>query len=87
MVEPEVEAAWRAELKRMSETQLGDARRNGAALSDDPMEHAALGWLGDESEARRLRDEQSHYYLRWIFLALVAVVIVGLIGVGLSFLQ
>jgi hypothetical protein len=47
MAEPEVQAAWCAEFKPMGETQLGDTRRNGGELSDEPKTHAALRWLGD----------------------------------------
>jgi hypothetical protein len=34
-----------------------------------------------------LQEEHTHHYLRWTFLGTVAVMIVGLIGVGLSFLD
>jgi|SRR6516165_5776609 len=36
---------------------------------------------------RRLREEQTHHYVRWSFFAVIAAVIVGLIGVGLTFLH
>jgi hypothetical protein len=38
-------------------------------------------------EARRLREEQTHHYVRWTFFAAVAAVIVGLIGAGLALLH
>jgi len=40
--------------------------------------------LGDEAEVQRLREEQTHHYVRWTFFAAGAAVIVGLIGVGLT---
>jgi hypothetical protein len=87
MAEPEVEAACRAEFKRIGETQLRDVLNTGSGFADEPKRQAAFRWLGDEAEARRLREEQTHHYLRWTFFAVIAVVIVGLIGVGLTLLH
>jgi hypothetical protein len=78
MADPEVEAAWRAEFKRIRE----EAFHSG---SDDPK--TAFRWSGDEAKAQRLQEEHTHHYLRWTFFGAVAVMIVGLIGVGLSFLH
>ena len=82
MGEPNVEAAWRAEFKRIHATE---AFRSANVFSDDPK--AEFRWSGDEAESRRLQEERAHHYLRWTFLSTVAVMIVGLIGVGLSYLD
>ena len=87
MAEPELEAAWRAEFKRIGEAQLRDALNSGSRLTDEQKRHAAFRWLGDEAEEQRLREEQTHHYVRWAFFAAIAAVIVGLIGVGLTFLH
>ena len=87
MAEPEVEAAWRAEFKRIGAKQLRDALSGGVGIADEPKRQAAFRWLGDEAQARRLQDDKTHHYVRWIFFAAIAVVIVGLIGVGLTFLH
>jgi hypothetical protein len=87
MAEPEVEAAWRAEFKRIGEKQLRDALNSGVGIADEPKRQAAFRWLGDEAEAQRLQEEHTHHYLRWTFFGAVAVMIVGLIAVGLSFLH
>ena len=79
MAEPEVEAAWRAELERIHDTEAFNSS------PDDPM--ATLRWSGDEAEVRRLKEEHGHYYLRWAFVGVFAAVIVSVIGVGLSFLH
>jgi hypothetical protein len=79
-----VEAAWRAEFKRIGETQVRDALDS---ITDEPKRQAAFRWLSDEAAARRLREEQTHHYVRWTFFAAVAAVIVGLIGVGLTLLH
>jgi hypothetical protein len=54
MAEPEVEAAWRAEFKRIGETQLREALNSGGGFADEPKRQAAFRWLGDEAQARRL---------------------------------
>jgi hypothetical protein len=95
MAEPEVEAAWRAEFRRTSEKQfrdapnsgVGDALDSGVGIVDEPKRQAGFRWLGDEAEEQRLREEKTYHYVRWTLFAAVAAVIVGLIGVGLSFLH
>ncbi len=82
MAEPEVEAAWRAEFERIHETEAFDDR---PTVLDSAQ--AAFRWSGDEAEVRRLQEEHTHHYLRWTFLSTMAVMIIGLIGVGLSFLD
>ena len=85
MAEPEVEAAWRAEFERSGVTQIRDAL-GGGGLADEKSQ-AAFRWLGDEAEARRLQQEQTHHYIKWTLLIAVAVVIAGLIAPGLSALR
>jgi hypothetical protein len=82
MGEPNVEAAWRAEFKRIHATK---AFRSANVFPDDPK--AEFRWSGDDAETQRLQEEHTHHYLRWTFLSTVAVMIVGLIGVGLSYLD
>ena len=79
MAEPEVEAAWRAELEL-----VGEGRDRGS-LSRETNRRPAFRWLGDEAEVQRLREESAHHYVRWTVLALIAAVIVGLIAFGLTF--
>ena len=85
MAEPEVEAAWRAEFESSGVTQIRDAL-GGGGLADEKSQ-AAFRWLGDEAEARRLQQEQTYHYIKWTFLIAVAVVIAGLIALGLSLLR
>jgi hypothetical protein len=87
MAEPEVEAAWRAEFKRTGATQGRDAFNSDGGFTDELKRQAAFRWLGDEAEARRLQQEQTHHYVRWTFLVAVAAVIAGLIAVGLALLR
>jgi hypothetical protein len=87
MADPEVEVAWRAEFRRIGEKQLRDALNSGVGIAEEPKRQAAFRWLGDEAEERRLREEKTYHYVRWTFFAAIAAVIVGLIGVGLTFLH
>ena len=70
------------EFRRIYEAQ---ASQSGKALEDAA--RVAFLWSGDDAEVRRLQAEHTHHYLRWTFLSTVAVMIVGLIGVGLSYLD
>jgi hypothetical protein len=82
MAEPEVEAAWRAELERISEKQPSDMLDSNTSKKQAP-----LHWLGDEVEARRIRQEHVHHYLRWTFIAAIGAVIAILIAEGLALLH
>jgi hypothetical protein len=81
MAELEVEAAWRAELERIGETQHRDAPKS------ELNRQAAFRWSGDEAQARRVQEEQAHHYLMWIFFAAIGAVIAGLIAEGLTLLR
>jgi hypothetical protein len=83
MAEPEVEAAWRAELERISEKQPSDTLDSSSASK----RQVPLNWLGDEVEGRRLRQEHAHHYLRWTFIAAIGAVIAILIAEGLTLLH
>jgi len=84
MAEPEVEAAWRAELKRISEKQQPSDTLGSGSTSNKLV---PLHWLGDEVEARRLRQEHAYHYLRWTFIAAIGAVIAILIAEGLTLLH
>jgi hypothetical protein len=87
MAEPEVEAAWRAEFKRRGATELHAASNNGGGSTDELKRQVAFRWPGDEAETRRLQQEKTYHYVRWILLVVVAAVIAGLIAVGLALLR
>jgi len=83
MTESEVEAAWRAELERIGEKQPSDTLDSGSTSKTQ----VPLHWFGDEVEARRLRQEHAHHYLRWTFIAAIGAVIAILIAEGLALLH
>ena len=83
MAESEVEAAWRAELERIGDKQPSDTLdSSGTSNMEVP-----LRWLGDEVEARRLRQEHTHDYVRWTLLTAIGAVIAVLIAEGLTLLH
>jgi hypothetical protein len=49
--------------------------------------HSDARWLGDEVEARRLRQERAHHYVRWAFLAAIGAAIAVMIAEGLTLLR
>ena len=42
MADPEVEAAWRAEFKRIGEAQLRDALNSGVGIADETEEAGSV---------------------------------------------
>ena len=82
MAEPEVEAAWRAELER-----IGEKPSDTPVSSNASKKQMALDWLGDEVETQRLRQEHTHHYLRWTVFAAIGAVIAILIAEGLTLLR
>jgi hypothetical protein len=83
MTESEVEAAWRAELERIGKKQPTDTLDS----SSTSQTQVPLHWLGDEVEARRLRQERAPHYLRWTFLGAIGALIAILIAEGLALLH
>ena len=83
MAEPEAEAAWRAELERIGETQPRVAQNSDGKLK----RQAAFRWSGDETQTRRLQEEHAHHCVRWTLFAAIGAVIAGLIAEGLTLLH
>jgi hypothetical protein len=83
MPSAEEEAKWRAEFEAAGETEIRDGLN---LMQDEPKRQFAFRWLREEAGARKLRDEQTHRYVRWTFWAALAAVIVGIIGVGVTLL-
>jgi hypothetical protein len=77
------EAEWRAEFERSGEEQVRWSLHSG--LFPEPKRQFAFRWLGDEALARRVREQKTYQYVRWTFLAAVAAVIVGLIGIAVTY--
>ena len=62
MAHPEVEAAWRADAFELGAALPGDALNAVGGSTNEPKQ-ATFRWLGDETQTRRLREEQTHHYV------------------------
>ncbi len=87
MAEPEVETAWRAEFKRIGETEIRDAPNGDDSYTEELKRELTFRWLGDEAEVQRLHEGHTYHYVRWSFLVALAAAIAGLIAVGLALLR
>jgi hypothetical protein len=83
MAKFELEEEWREEVRRLGEAQSRDPSNRG--LFDEA--ESRIRSPGDQAEARRLLDQQTHHYFQWGFVAVLAAIIVGLIVFGLTFVH
>jgi hypothetical protein len=81
MATPEEEAKWRAEFEAAGETEIRDGLK---LIQHEPKRQLAFRWLREEDLARRLREKETHRYVQWTFWAAVAAVIVGIVGVAVT---
>ena len=81
MPDAEEGAKWRAEFDADGETALRDALNYRSVPFPEPKRQFAFRWLREQEKARKFRDQQMHRYVRWTLLAALAAVIVGIIGV------
>jgi hypothetical protein len=79
----EQEVEWRAEFERFGEEQV----RSTLYLGQFPESKAqfARRWLGDEALARRMREQKTYRYVRRTFFAALAAVIVGMVGIAVTY--
>jgi hypothetical protein len=76
------EADWRREFERFGEDQTRSALENG--LFPEAKRQFAFRWLGDQAIERREREKQTLWYVRWTFVAALAAVLVGVVGIVVS---
>jgi hypothetical protein len=85
MTTKEQQAEWVARFERIGETTVRSdlQQRNGVGvgINGDAMHQVAFNWLREKERLRERRDEQTHAYVKWTFIAAVAAVIVGVIGI------
>jgi hypothetical protein len=75
----EDEAGWRAEFEKNGEQLVTNLVHTG--VIPEPQRQFGFRWLGEQAEARRLREVEIHWYTRWTFRAAVVGVLVGIVGV------
>jgi hypothetical protein len=81
MTDADQEAKWRAELEKAG----NDAVRREHMTFPEPKRQLAFRWLREKEKAREARDEAAQWYLKWTFRAAVAAVVVGIIGVVVTY--
>lgn len=75
------EAEWRAEFERDGESLVYDTingRTCGSYLEDK--RQYAFRWLHNREQARKVREQQTYWYVRWTFWAAVIAALVGVIA-------
>jgi hypothetical protein len=77
MADTEQEAQWRTEFAKVGL----DAVHREFSIFPEPKRQFAFRWLREKERAREAREEASHWYSKWTFVAAVAAVIVGVVGV------
>ena len=75
----EWESEWRAEFEKYGDENIRDTLRTGQF--QEGKRQFAYRWLGEQSRARRAREQKTYRYVRWTFLAAVAAVLVSVAGV------
>jgi hypothetical protein len=78
------EEEWIAEFEAVGESELRDRLYRGCGIHPEAKFHTAVRWLREQARARRLREEQLHRYVWWTLCAAVLSVIVGVIGVAVT---
>jgi hypothetical protein len=78
------EEEWIAEFEAVGESELRDRLYRGSGIHPEAKFHTAVRWLREQAKARRLREEQLHRYVCWTLCAAVLSVIVGVIGVAVT---
>jgi hypothetical protein len=78
------EEEWIAEFEAVGESELRDRLYRASGIHPEAKFHTAVRWLREQARARRLREEQLHRYVWWTLCAAVLSVIVGVIGVAVT---
>lgn len=81
MTNTDQEAQWRAEFERVGQ----DAVRREHMMFPEPKRQFAFRWLREKEKAREERDEAAQWYSKWTFWAAVAAVIVGILGIVVTY--
>jgi hypothetical protein len=81
------QANWRVEFQEAGESEVRENLLNAAIYNSPPKRDFAHQWLREQERARVRRDQQIHFYTRHTFWAAVAAVIVGVIGVAVTWLH
>jgi hypothetical protein len=84
MTRADEEAEWRAEFERIGETWLRDELNYRSIPFPEPKRQFAFRWLREQEKTRHLRERRTYWFVKWTFIAAVAAVGVGIVGVGVT---
>jgi hypothetical protein len=83
MADTDQEAQWRADFERAGQ----DAVRFelGRMIYSEPTRQFAFRWLREKEQANERLGAAAQWYTKWTFWAAIAAVIVGIIGVAVTY--
>jgi hypothetical protein len=74
------EEGWIAEFEAAGEDEVRMRLYRGSGMHPEAKFHAAVRWLREQARARKHREEEIRRYVWWTLCAAVLSVIVGLVG-------
>jgi len=74
------EEGWIAEFEAAGEDEVRIRLYRGSGMHPEAKFHTAVRWLRDQARASKLREEEIRRYVWWTLCAAVLSVIVGLVG-------
>jgi hypothetical protein len=81
------EAEWCREFELPGETEIRDQINLRVITNNEPKRQFAVRWLLAQDKARKVRDQQMYNNVRRTLWAAIAAVIVGLIGVAVTWFR
>jgi hypothetical protein len=84
MTDLEQEAAWRTEFEADGEPAVLDTICHGPGIYPDPKRLFALRWLREREVERTRQEQKIRSYVRCAFWAAIAAVVIGIVGVLVS---
>jgi len=84
MTSADEEAKWRAEFEKIGETWLRDELNFRNIPFPEPKRQLAFRWLREQEEKRQIQERRTYWFAKWTFIAAVAAVGVGIVGVGVT---
>ena len=87
MPDNEHEIKWRAEFDAAGEHEVRDRLSKPAHMNHEPQRQFAFRWLREQEQYKKVREQQMYSYARWTLWAAAAAVVVGVIGVLVTWLH
>jgi hypothetical protein len=81
----EQEAQWRKQFEAAGRDEVLFLCNEG--IYSGPLRGFAFRWLKERDDAREGRGKDADWYTKWTFRAAVAAVIVGVVGIVVTWLQ